>query len=515
MKSKKKILIISIIILLFAIICGFIIYWNTHLRTVSYENTRQKITASGNQYKEYITSDYELQSDITYTTAKNYKGESQELKLDIYSPSNNKDSKRAAIVMVHGGSLTTGDKASDGILKSFCEDFSKMGYVVFNVNYRLDSSTSAKAQNNAIIDVCKAFTWIQDNSGTYGVDKNNIFLCGYSAGASIIVDMTYSNLASYEVDRNSIAGVIDISGIKLNMGKPQQSNPSCLIIHGTKDTTDSYSDSEHLKSTLTSNQVNCTLIPLEGLNHDVSTQYTNMRTHIAEFMYKELTGNTATINLPTGTDPEYAKVLKRISNNVSYNVKQLNVNLDGNLDEWSNITSIKLNQIKDAGDSLPADTDFSGEVKLAWNPLSPNTLYIAATITDDVIIDKNEPTGKWYNDDCLEIAFDLSNNEMPEQLIKWVCGADGKDLSCLATSDNMNIALSKQNNTSTYEIAIDISKIDSSLLQSKSATNIKSGMCIGFSISYNDSDKDTREHQIGWTAGKSSDRSTMGNIIFE
>jgi len=37
---------------------------------------------------------------------------------------------------------------------------------------------------------------------------------------------------------------------------------------------------------------------------------------------------------------------------------------------------------------------------------------------------------------------------------------------------------------------------------------------IGFSFAYNDCENKIREHQIGWTAGISSDRATFGNLQF-
>lgn len=38
---------------------------------------------------------------------------------------------------------------------------------------------------------------------------------------------------------------------------------------------------------------------------------------------------------------------------------------------------------------------------------------------------------------------------------------------------------------------------------------------IEFSISYNDCEGGERQHQVGWTGGKSSDRSTLGTLYFK
>lgn len=128
---------------------------------------------------------------------------------------------------------------------------------------------------------------------------------------------------------------------------------------------------------------------------------------------------------------------------------------------------------------------------------------------------RDNPTdGKWYNDDCLEIVFDLSDNNVAEQLLKWVIGAEGKDFSVLADKSNATVAMTKTGNTRNYEIAIDLNKIDPSIRISKDTIVLEDDKTMGLSIAYNDCENKKREHQIGWTAGKSSDRTTLGNLIF-
>ena len=154
-----------------------------------------------------------------------------------------------------------------------------------------------------------------------------------------------------------------------------------------------------------------------------------------------------------------------MDNGIAYDVKPLEVTVDGSLDEWEGMDVIELNQLKDAGASLPAEDDFSGEIMLAWQESNPTTLYIAAKIKDDDIKDNVPADGKWYQDDCLEIVFDTSDEQMVQQLTKWVVGAGGKDLSVLANTGNTVVSMTESENEYIYEMSIDISNVPSSTYQ--------------------------------------------------
>lgn len=524
MFSRKNVLVTLICILVLLNMVGEIWY-------VRYQRTKQisqneivprNISVTGDQYRDYITDKVNIISNVEYGTAKNYKGEEESLQLDIYTPGHNQDAQdqqypekdRAAIVFLHGGGLTKGDKADDGLLTGLSKEYAKMGYVVFNVNYRLSESGNKEALKDAMYDVTSAVNFIQGRSDEYGFDKNTIFLSGYSSGAVISVELVYSNLDKFNLDRSSIAGVIDISGLNLQMGSPNKSNPCCLIIHGNNDKS-TYKESVNLQSKLTKAGIPCDLFTLDGIMHDVSSQFNEIHKQMTEFMYQQLTGRNISLSVEPTEDPEYHKVISRSQNHMDYIVKDIPVVLDGSLDEWQGCKTIHLDQIKDVGDILPSVDNFSGNVKVAWNQETPSTMYIGATVTDNVIQSKNGANGKWYNNDCLEIAFDFSENKTVEQLVKWVVGANGQDLAVNATRDNTKVAKCQQGNTTTYEIAIDLSGIEKNMLKNHDRTTLKSGDTIGFSIAYDDSDSNTRERQIGWIAGKFSERTNMGNLLFE
>lgn len=483
------------------------------------------VSVIGNQYKAYIAGQATVISDVEYGVVTNDKGQQESLKLDVYLPDSDTftenqtelaaQKERAAIILVHGGGFTSGDKADSGILKSLAYDYARMGYVVFHVNYRLGDEITKKVMDNAIKDVSKAFSWIQSQSEEYGIDKDTIFVGGHSAGAVISVDMVYSNLFKYRINRNSVAGVIDLAGMRLQMGKAKKGNPECLIIHGTKDATDPFSESEMLKASLDKAKVTCELYPMEGMGHDLSLHYNEVRNKTVAFLYRKITGSEVDVNIVSDSNPEADKLLERMEKNKSYTAGQIAVVLDGNLEEWKDCERISLNQIKDEGGTMPAKEDFAGSVMVAWNEAAPTVLYVAATITDDAIQSANGADGKWYHNDCFEIAFDLSEENMFEQTMKWVVGVNGTALDIMATRDNTEIALIREGNTTTYEMAIDLSKIDRQILNDNGATVFAPGKCMGFSIVYDDADTAKREHQMGWVTGRMSDRNAMGNLYIK
>ncbi len=461
-------------------------------------------------YKE-MAWDYTLESDVAYGNAKGVSG-LQELKLDVYKTG--KEGNNPAIILFHGGGLTSGDKASAGLIKSLATDYARMGYVVVVPNYRLGSTANATALNNAMEDAKAAYEWVIANGDKYSVDTKRIAVGGYSAGADIAINMCYT---SYFKDFNydNICCVIDICGGSLYYSLSDKIKAGCVIVHGTQDTTVPYSKSEKVSEHLAGKNINVLLNPMEGLNHDITSRYDDVRNVIAEYMYKCLTGKEVEIDITSEISPEYEKVLDRMNNGISYDVGQIDVKVDGLLDEWKEADVISLDKLKDAGTSLPTSEDFSGSVSLAWSKDKPTTLFIAARIKDEDIKNTVAADGKWYQDDCLEIVFDASDGNKAQQLTKWVIGAGGSELSVLANADNTSAVMTKSDDECIYEISIDISKVPVGVYQGDINLSFSQERSIGFSICYNDAEDGDRQHQIGWTSGKSSDRTTLGTLNFK
>lgn len=465
------------------------------------------------RYAEFIAEDVEVEKDIIFASAENYKGQMQELGLDIYTPAGDEETARPAIIWVHGGSYTQGDKANEGLLKYLAMDFAKMGYVSVVPNYRLCEKVGKADINRAIEDGKTALEWVIDNAQAYGIDEKKIALAGYSAGGGIVKNLCYTTLYE-DMDRSSILGVISISGDDLYHPVTKSVAPACLAVHGTADTTVDVKISEKFVTKLEKKGITSQLYKLEGLNHNVLTRYDEIRNQIGEFLYEQLTGQERKLTLVSEVNTEYRAVMEREKNGIVCHTQEVACKVDGKLEEWAHVESIPMNQLKDVGEAIPTADDYSGKAMVGWNPETPSIVYIAAEVTDDIYQDNIPADGKWYHDDCLEIIFDLSEEGVAEQFAKYVVGAS-EELSVLANKESVEAAVVKDGNTYYYEVAIDLSIMPEGTLQRVDAEQLFSGKSIGFSIAYNDSDNGERETQNGWTSGKSSDRSCFGNLIMQ
>ncbi|QHS54914.1 alpha/beta hydrolase [Mucilaginibacter sp. 14171R-50] len=108
--------------------------------------------------------------------------------------------KRPCIIIVHGGSWSSGDSKQLPELNSL---LAHAGYNVASINYRLAPKFQAPL---AITDVEQAFIYLRKNAGTLSIDTNNFVLLGRSAGAQIAL------LSAYKYPQNGLKGVIDFYG---------------------------------------------------------------------------------------------------------------------------------------------------------------------------------------------------------------------------------------------------------------------------------------------------------------
>lgn len=146
---------------------------------------------------------YSFQRDIDYrggVASDDYM--SSMCRLDIAHVEQSSD--KPVIVWFHGGGLTGGRRE---IPQELLQD----SIVVVGVEYRL----SPKATVDEIIDDAAASTaWVIDNIWRYGGDKRKVFLSGHSAGGYLadMLALDKSRLGKYDIDADSLAGVIPFSG---------------------------------------------------------------------------------------------------------------------------------------------------------------------------------------------------------------------------------------------------------------------------------------------------------------
>ncbi len=187
-----------------------------------------------------------------------------------------------------------------------------------------------------------------------------------------------------------------------------------------------------------------------------------------------------------------------------YVAKQINLNIDGVLNEWGSSNVIVFDQLKDAGAELPDPNDFSGTAMVGWNTADPDRIYFAVTITDSELQDIHPADDKFWEDDSMEFMFDFANDE---NLAQWNVAADGEELSNTAAADNTEHIVVNDGNQYIFEVAIDPNKAGFSF-------SAEDGKLIGLCVHYNDCENGIREHQVGWVAGSAWGAENFGDLIF-
>ncbi|MFZ7086762.1 alpha/beta hydrolase [Curtobacterium sp. RRHDQ10] len=118
---------------------------------------------------------------------------------------------RAAIMMIHGGSWTHGDKAT-AAYHAVCQYFASEGFVVFNVDYRLAPTDPFPA---GLDDVRRALDWVFRTStlDRYDVDAQRVGVFGGSAGGNLasLLGLEDHESAAY-ADGDRIRAVAELSG---------------------------------------------------------------------------------------------------------------------------------------------------------------------------------------------------------------------------------------------------------------------------------------------------------------
>ena len=220
-------------------------------------------------------------------------------KLDLYLPEK-ADGPLPVIVWIHGGAWRTGSKNFNPAVP-----FSAKGYAVVGVNYRLTEHAIFPAQ----IEDCKAaIRWLRANAKKYNLDPDHIGVWGASSGGHLVSLLgTSGNVKELDkggnLDQSSrVQCVVDWYGhsdlrnapgaekdvkthpvAQLLGGAPSQQKekaalgsplvhitkdcPPFLIMHGDKDMSVPFKQSEMLNEALKKANVPVTFVKLEGAGH--------------------------------------------------------------------------------------------------------------------------------------------------------------------------------------------------------------------------------------------------------
>ena len=203
-------------------------------------------------------------------------GAARKEKLDLYFPAGAARPDRPAVVFIHGGGFTGGDKA-EYRSASVSADLCRSGYVVVSCNYVLGAKDKPGVWPQNIADCRDAVRWVRIHAKELGVNPAKIAVAGGSAGGYLALmvglsdDKTGPGGDPASKVSAKVAGIIDMYGV-VNFSKhgkgsvpgvsaaDQQAylptfqadprDPPVLILHGTADTTVDIAQSEELASAL-------------------------------------------------------------------------------------------------------------------------------------------------------------------------------------------------------------------------------------------------------------------------
>jgi para-nitrobenzyl esterase len=237
------------------------------------------------RYRDQVFSGATATTDITYGSAPDLNGDPETLKLDLYQPTGDTVTKRPALIWIHGGGFTMGDKSSGAGMATF---FARLGYVALSINYRLLSPDGCGGnpdptpicQNAAIgaqHDAQAAVRWLRANAATYKIDTNRIAVGGASAGAvtSLLVDWRPEDPgdSGNPGPSSKVRAAVSVSGGAPNNSFITSDDGPALFIHGTEDHVVPYEWAVRNSGAMYNLGIFTVLEPIEGAAHGLTQDY--------------------------------------------------------------------------------------------------------------------------------------------------------------------------------------------------------------------------------------------------
>ena len=172
--------------------------------------------------QQWVQKQYAYNSfpNVVYGTSIGFNHDPVVLTMDIYEPVCDEPDASTAkplLMWIHGGAFLYGSKEDPSITR-LCKSFAERGYVTASINYRLgfvadDVAWSCNYPNYSCVFAVDTAEWyrayyrgIQDAKGalrylinrhsTYGIDTNNVFVAGESAGAFLALGVALLDTSS-------------------------------------------------------------------------------------------------------------------------------------------------------------------------------------------------------------------------------------------------------------------------------------------------------------------------------
>ncbi len=163
--------------------------------------------------------------------------------LDVYVPADKENnaaikagkenvSAFPVIVNIHGGGYFYGDKE---LYRFYSMRLAQFGFAVVNINYRLSPEFRFPSP---LEDAMATMEWIDKNAAGYGLDKENVFMVGDSAGAQItsqfaciFTNKDYANLFGLKAPEGVKLRAIGLACGMYKMPERAHSEKDDMIMH--------------------------------------------------------------------------------------------------------------------------------------------------------------------------------------------------------------------------------------------------------------------------------------------
>lgn len=217
------------------------------------------VLSQSNAQERYLDSIFTKVEKITEVFA--VKGD-EELKMDIYLPKKDDETKRPLLLYVHGGGFSGGKRDAERYNK-FAEKMTYKGYVNATIDYTLTmkgksfgcdqpASNKVDAFLQAGYDLSRATRYFIQNASRFGIDPNKIVILGSSAGAETVIHAAYWDAVKQDGEEMFLpeefqyAGVISMAGAIsiLDIITKENAIPTQLF-HGTCDNLVPYASAAH------------------------------------------------------------------------------------------------------------------------------------------------------------------------------------------------------------------------------------------------------------------------------
>jgi len=277
------------------------------------------------RYRDQVFSNSGVTTNIQYGEAPDANGNPVALRLDLYQPSPDSQTSRPALVWVHGGGFSSGDK-SNTVPVDIGQTFSKQGYVVASINYRLLGSgcVANPSQPSCTIaaleaqhDAQAAIRYLRANASTYGIDPARIAIGGESAGG---ITATLVGLHSEDVGSSgnpgfdsTVRGFVSISGGLPNGIFASPGDALGLFFHGTADNVVPYQWSDATTAEMIKAGVGAWLQHQDGAGHVPYAQYRSLYLEQTDYFLYLALDLAHAVGQPTSAARAYERQLERLA----------------------------------------------------------------------------------------------------------------------------------------------------------------------------------------------------------